>query len=412
MNKMEKTVAALYAATRYDSASAISFPQQRTEFASSGLQYTQELDQKRIIYQVLKKVSEVPGGTYYTARTREPTEAIPAKTGGLMSNCMIKVFASLKGEEKTHEMILTRAQRELNMTLFISKVSKEERRDDPCFDGGLACADSLFVDHENIVLVFPKFANVMSLNSFIKKVVREAWLVAETDEQKNFIKVECLKIALKIAHIANRMNTFGIFHGDIQPRNILLSLRRNVKGTKEVSRFFYNKLIRSEDQESPGTIDDVVDVRIINLQSACLQSSQEHFAEVFSIEGLTDLLCDIKSAHYVGRGVYRDPFIDGEMAELVASKKFKQYSEAERIVVIKKFWTRAEIYALATTLFVLFDDVQVDAASVNFDSKTTRAQHGIEGVFRHMHNKKNELRPEYGAILVELETLQTTIENM
>ena len=354
-------------------------------------------EKKRAIYKTEKEISSGAGGDYLTAKKTDEN--------GETTRCMVKVFHYMKlanNKMEDGDAMLARATREKDLSQLIHR---RRPKDNPC-TGAMLCVEHLFQDKMHVILVFPTFAHVISLHTFIKNMLTAAWtataaFVEDYGETQRYVVFNVIKLAAMLAKVLTRMNAFGIFHGDISPKNILLSMRaEHYTGSLKVPRYFVKHMTKT--LELPFSVDDVLEVRVINFQSSCLKGAESTSTSTSTSSTARDVLaCDFSGHDYPKGGLYRDPFIDTAVADLKKTDAFRQFDSATQEGVLEGYWTRAEVYSFAKIFYVLFDPSALDT-----DFTKTKSLPNLNPKFTFLisqwMNKENTARSDFGRIGVHV----------
>jgi serine/threonine protein kinase len=263
--------------------------------------------------------------------------------------------------------------------------------------------------------VFPDFANAMSLHTFIKTILADAWEATRSSDNKSgeetgkkYVMYQIVKLTLKIIYALERMNAVGLFHGDIDPKNILLSMKSKTEfdglGLLESFARFVNNY-QKKTSDLLFSVDEINDIRIINFQTSCLRD--ENFAlpsstsSTSTAENRDTFVCDFLSRDYPKNGLYRDPYIDTAIAKKRKEKDFLEHDMRTQASIIDGYWSRAEIYSFGKMFYVMLDPRQLSSpTTVDVLQPLENLSPNFKYLLDRMTNKSNEARSNLGFLNV------------
>lgn len=314
-------------------------------------------------------------GDLYTAvvhnSTVEPFEGAPPTH-------LVKIF--FRRPRETDKEMVDRAKREFALTRFINYRAVNDPSKyglaDPCFDAAL-CGE-LFLQRKNDVAIAFPFSNAIDLRSFLDNHFYPSFSPATRAAYQR----EALSIARLLLKAIERLNAFGICHGNIDPLNILVSYTH------------------APDQAVPH----VSIVRMIDFDFACMEIEPELQA-LFNGAGLldlrlNDLACPLLTESYSPGARFRDP--DADTPASTYLQPGMSADVRKRIVATR--WHKYERYAAANVIQLLFDPEQVKRSTIEI-RQTLRTPPALVALLREMVGPI-DARPEYGTVIIRVDTIR------
>jgi serine/threonine protein kinase len=345
----------------------------------SGLQFDDVKTGKR--YVTVKKITTTFEGDFYSAVVvKSDVTEVPADTE---PTHIIKKF--IPRPRETESETNARANREYALTTFFDYRARHDELnlENPCTNDAL-CAEGIFRDGRNYILVFP-FQNAMDLKKFIRD---RLYPTLKRDESN---KNEFLKAALRLSYLivkaVERLNAFGIYHGNIEPRNIMVSYK----------------------QSSPESVPRIKGVRLFDFDFSCMELGPALSAE-FAAAGIktasaSELTCGLLTNLYSPKARFRDP-----RASKAIDFSQSNYTDETKKKIVGARWSKYEMFATASVLYIIFDPDQSATPKVDFNNVyNTTATPAILEVIREMIIDP-EGRPSFGAVAIKLQTLESFLK--
>lgn len=332
----------------------------------------------------LKFFAKTRFGDLYSAVLHSPSDKVTEKTS---PTHFLKIFFRQAGESQ--QEMETRATREFVLTKFLNQQERmdfvERRSSDACIDFAL-CGETFFKKEDRVAISFP-FENGVDLRTFLKDVFYKSY----GTQGRSKYQREALAVAQLLINSVARLNALGVYHGNVDPLNILVS--------------YENRL---------GAFPRVKKVRLMDFDYACMDLDPKlaelvqtsHFQKLLSKSGLVqdtydDITCPLLVSEYSPNTRFRDPDCGNR-----TSRAFDpNLSMLTRRRLARKIWQKYERYAAACVVQILFDPEQLNNKVVEIRT-TERTSPQIDELLLAMTDADVDSRPEYESIVSALDLIR------
>jgi serine/threonine protein kinase len=332
------------------------------EFARTELQLVDRRQPDRIYTLVPKSLGTSKYGEIWAAAKGAVSDAV-IRSPDFAPTHIVQLLNPI-GDETLKELE-ERAQREVNIGLFVRRLDSANRTM-LCRDSAL-CSDEWFVSRkidfdnaERVVVVF----GFKSGSTLLKFLVEHLFPVFSKENEVQ-CKIQVLRIASFLGYALSNLNVAGVFHGNVNPNNILVSFI-----------------------ERPNNVPLVTGVRLINFDRySCVLIKNIYDAMLSEISRERKIFINVSCSKPVdpNRFIYPGPPPPGEAnaAEYYASLPFRDPNVPEIVVKTSQLgaardqelesvriaYARAEAYSYALIVQLCSDPVQLR----EIGAKTKRA---------------------------------------
>jgi serine/threonine protein kinase len=217
----------------------------------------------------------------------------------------LKLRKRIHGE--TFEQTLKRANHEFNMSRLLKRIvaDPEQRRGPSMCADDAVCAKSIFIDDVDgyIITVFPYKENFSDLFTFLRTHFYKTWNNTpnnkEAEEERAIYQLEILHLCKWLFGVIHRLNSLGVYHGDIKSENILVQW--NYAENIPVPQVTSMRLI--DFGMACGTGLDPLLLNLLNLEIASKKIDRDFLDSIacYSVAG------EPRKYFYSGGRLYRDP---------------------------------------------------------------------------------------------------------